>query len=347
MLEKYLEKRREKRRKRKEEKKERDVGYFREYFELITETLVYVFFVITFLLQSFVIPTGSMIDNLLIGDHLLVDKVAYSHSLSPIDAFVFPQTEIKRGMIVTFRAPHELDKEYVKRVIALPGETIKIIKQQVYIDGKPLQEEDYKRHFEKTVYSIADSRRIKEEYKEKDGEVTLFKTIISDTERIRIDERYKKEQDGSFSLVDSTSSELVEIPIPGYREANDIPINHWFGDNFPLEYRNYNPTDPHFNLRRSFREYFVETGLGLAFKVPEGHYFCMGDNRDNSLDSRFWGPVPENLITGKPWRIYWSYESSTAEYLTPGILHKIKDIFQTIINFFGRTRWSRTLKSVE
>jgi hypothetical protein len=87
--------------------------------------------------------------------------------------------------------------------------------------------------------------------------------------------------------------------------------------------------------------------MGRAFKIPEDNYFCMGDNRDNSLDSRFWGPVSKNLITGKPWRIYWSYASTTDEYLTPGIAHKIKDLFKTILNFFGKTRWNRTLKKVE
>ena len=70
----------------------------------------------TFLLQSFVIPTGSMENNLLIGDHLLVDKISYSRSISPIDRLVFPQKEIKRGMIVTFKSPAEMEKEYVKRI---------------------------------------------------------------------------------------------------------------------------------------------------------------------------------------------------------------------------------------
>lgn len=226
----------------KEEKK-RDVGLFREYFELISETLIYVFFVMTFLLQSFVIPTSSMEDNILVGDHILVDKVAYSNSMGTLDGFMFPQRKIERGMIVTFKSPAELDKEYVKRVIGLPGEKIKIVDKKVYIDDSPL-EEPY----------------------------TLFK---------------------------------------------DKKIEHSYRDNYP------------------------------EFQVPANHYFCMGDNRDNSFDSRFWGPVPENYIIGKPWRIYWSYESTTEEYLTPGLWHKIKDIGKTIVNFFSKTRWSRTIKKIE
>lgn len=241
MFKKYLEKRKERKKQRKERRKE--VGLFREYFELIAETLVYVFFVMTFLLQSFVIPTGSMEDNLLIGDHLLVNKVAYSRSIGTFDSLIFPQEEIKRGMIVTFKSPAELEKEYVKRVIACPNETIKIINKKVYINGKPLDES-----------------------------YTYFK---------------------DDSIIDS------------YR------------DNFP------------------------------EFKIPEGHYFCMGDNRDNSFDSRFWGPVPEDYIIGKPWRIYWSYDSTSEEYLTPGIIHKVKDIFLTMINFFSKTRWHRTIMKIE
>jgi signal peptidase I len=241
MMKKYLERRREKKRLIKERRQE--IGIFREYFELFSEVLIYVFFVMTFLLQSFVIPTGSMEDTLLIGDHLLVDKVAYSRSNGKLDSLFFPQVEIKRGMIVTFKSPPEIEKEYVKRVIGLPGETIKIVDKRVYIDGKLLVEP-----------------------------YTYFK---------------------------------------------DNEISDSYRDNFP------------------------------GYKIPLHQYFCMGDNRDNSFDSRFWGPVPRDLIIGKPWRIYWSYESSSQEYLGTGITHKIKDIFKTIINFFSKTRWKRTIKKIE
>jgi len=343
MIKKYLDSRKEEKRRKRLEK--REVSIAREYFELIAETLVFVFFVMTFLLQSFVIPTGSMIDNLLIGDHLLVDKVAYSRSLSPVDGFMFPQLELKRGMVVTFRAPHEMDKEYVKRIIGLPGETIKIVNQQVYINGKPL-EEKYKKHLGNTKFTIEDGKRAWTEYKTNgNGREVMLKALLDDRERTRLDEEYVKQSDGNYSLSGSYSEPLTR----GYNtgQGNDIPINYWYGDNFPLDYLNYDEVDPRFNLKKSYRKYFMDSEAGRVFKVPEDHYFCMGDNRDNSLDSRFWGPVPRDYITGKPWRIYWSYESSTDEYLTPGILHKVKDIFKTLVNFFSKTRWSRTLKRIE
>jgi signal peptidase I len=270
----------EKRKERKQLLKARrqEIGLFREYFELVAEVLIYVFFVMTFLLQSFVIPTGSMETNLMIGDHLLVNKVAYSRSLGFLDKILLPQEKIKRGMIVTFKSPAELDKEYVKRVIGEPGDTIKIIKKQVYVNGQAI-EEKYKRHTDKIAYSL----------------------------------------------------------------ENATDMNSILRDNFPLEEPYGLP--PQFDWK--FKKYLVNTPLGRAFKVPEGHYFCLGDNRDNSSDSRFWGPVPQEFIVGKPWRIYWSYESTTEEYTNPNVIHKIKDIFKTIINFFSKTRWERTIKKIK
>jgi signal peptidase I len=73
----------------------------------------------------------------------------------------------------------------------------------------------------------------------------------------------------------------------------------------------------------------------------------MGDNRDNSYDCRFWGPVPFDYIIGKPWRIYWSYQSNSDEYLTPGFIYKIKDLALTIVRFFTHTRWDRTVKAIK
>ncbi|MCU0289097.1 MAG: signal peptidase I [Acidobacteria bacterium] len=276
-----------------EEKKVREVSIFREYVELFSETLVYVFFVMTFLLQSFVIPTGSMQNNILIGDHLLVNKVAYSRSQGSIDDIIFPQKKIARGSIVTFKAPAEMDKEYVKRVIGLPGETISIVNKNVYIDGKLLNE-----------------------------------------------------------------------PYVHFDQNN---ITGGYGDNFPLQQPRYidvlgkisflpfyiNDANGYIDVKRTsevceqFKDAVISAVNEKVFKVPEGYYFCMGDNRDHSYDSRFWGPVPANYIIGKPWRVYWSYESSTEDYLTPGMQHKLKDIARTIINFFSKTRWNRTIMKIQ
>jgi signal peptidase I len=275
------------------EKKKREVSIWREYSELIIEVMVFVFFINTFLLQSQVIPTPSMVDTMLIGDHLLVNKVVLSHRLGTWDSFMLPHMEIERGMIITLKGPAELEKEYVKRVIGLPGETIKIIKKKVYINGEPL------------------------------------------------DESYTR-----FELGDQLK--------PG----DDFPLNRpRFIDALgTISYLPFYMNDKEGNLDRQrtfdictkFKDSVIlEKDGSRVFKIPEGHYFCMGDNRDNSYDSRYWGPLPRDLIIGKPWRIYWSFESTTEEYLTEGLFHKIKDIFLTAVHFFTRTRWNRTFKKFD
>jgi len=252
-------------------KKPRTQSFFREYFELITEVLILVFFINAFLLQAYATPTSSMENNILIGDHMLINKVAYTRPENWCDRIFFPQIKIKQGMIVAFKSPLEIKNknwekvDYVKRVIALPGERIKMINNQVFINENPL----------------------KESYVQFKG---------------------------------------IEAADPNFPPEN--PNN--LGNEFPVEYR----------------QYLVDTPIGKAFQVPADHYFCMGDNRNISSDCRVWGPLPAGLIYGKPWRIFWSYESTTEEYLTPGIGHRIKDIFLTILNFFSKTRWDRTLKKV-
>lgn len=274
--------------------KKKEVATIREYFELFSETLIYVFFVMTFLLQSFVIPTGSMKNNILVGDHLLVNKLAYSRSGDSIDTIVFPQSKIKRGSVVTFKAPAEMEKEYVKRVIALPGETIRIIDKNVYIDGQLLKE-PYTR-FE-------------------DGKVNAGKP------------------GDNFPL---QSAEYVNVL--GKTSFLPFYINDEYG--FVDQKRSR-------EFRERFEDSVIEVNNENVFRVPEGYYFCMGDNRDRSYDSRFWGPVPAEFIIGKPWRIYWSFDATTDDYLNQNPGHKVKDIFKTIINFIPKTRWDRTIKKVE
>ncbi|MCP5104449.1 MAG: signal peptidase I [bacterium] len=253
--------------KKDKEKKKREVSAFREYFELITEVVIFVFFINAFLLQTYVIPSSSMEETMLVGDHLLVGKVAYSNSLGSFDRIFLPQSGIERGMIVTFSGPSEINrgmepKNLVKRVIALPGDTIRIDRDLVYINGQ-LQDEPYK----------------------------VFKD---------------------------------RPPLGVFPPDNAYRWHH----EFPLE----------------FRASVVDTANGKAFLVPVQHYFCMGDNRNHSFDSRAWGPVPAQYIIGKPWRVYWSYEATSREYQISGLWNKVKDFFKTVAHFFTKTRWERTFK---
>jgi len=196
----------------KKETKERQRSVFREYFELIVETAVFVFFVMTFVVQAFQIPTGSMETTLLVGDFLLVNKMAYVEPVIPLDKAILPRKDIQRFDIVVFKYPKELNKDFVKRVIALEGETVEIKDKQVYINGEPI-EEPYKVH--------NDSRVFTKDYYHYD--------------------------------------EVIR-------------------DNFP------------------------------PLTVPPGHCFVMGDNRDNSMDSRYWGPIPLDDVVARAKVVYFSFD---------------------------------------
>jgi signal peptidase I len=241
-------------------------GGARENLKMLLEVMVTVLFVNGFLLQSFVIPTASMENHMLVGDHLLVDKVAYSRPFSPVDALILPQQNIERGMIVVFKAPPAIAARdwshltYVKRVIGLPGETIQVLRNVVYIDGKQLFDPD--------------------------------KTLMG------------------------------RPSVPADFPPQD---GHSWWPEFPREYR----------------DNIVQTEKGPAFRVPAGHYFCMGDNRFISADSRIWGPLPADHIIGKPWRNYWSYDKTKGGEPGKGIMGWLKDVPR---RFIARTRWNRILK---
>lgn len=234
-----------------------------------TVTILLLLFGTTTLVQAFVIPTGSMEDTLLIGDHLLVDKLAYAPS-GPISKHLLPYTEVKRGDIIVFRYPIDIRQTFVKRVIGVPKDHIRIEKKQVFLNGKPINE-PYKYH--KTEY------------------------------------------------------------FDSYR------------DNFPSEpnMRLYEPADRMLKDNIADRQAKDDAKGSISVReivVPDGHYFAMGDNRDSSLDSRYWGFVPRENIIGKPLIIYWSYDAPTDRLASADIgLDHIMDLAQ---NFFSKTRWKRT-----
>ncbi|MEP7361790.1 MAG: signal peptidase I [Acidobacteriota bacterium] len=221
-----------------------------------TVTILLLLFGTTTLVQAFVIPTGSMEDTLLIGDHLLVDKLAYAPP-GPISKYVLPYEEVKRGDIIVFRYPVDIKQTFVKRIVGVPGDRLRVEKKQVYLNGKAINE-PYKYH--KTEY------------------------------------------------------------FDSYR------------DNFPSE--------PNVRLYDPAQKMLEENVVNGEVVVPPGHYFAMGDNRDSSLDSRYWGFVPRENIIGKPLVIYWSYDAPTDRLASPNIgLDHLLDI---ATNFFSKTRWKRT-----
>lgn len=132
-------------------KKKREKSLFREYFELIAETAIFVFFVMTYVVQAFQIPSGSMEPTLLVGDFLLVNKFIYARPIDSFEAAVMPSRELKRKDIIVFKYPRDLSKDFVKRVIALEGEKIEIKNKQVFINDRPI-DEPYKVHNDSQIF---------------------------------------------------------------------------------------------------------------------------------------------------------------------------------------------------
>ena len=203
----------------------------REYFESIVIAVILALFVRTWVVQAFKIPTGSMENNLLIGDHLLVNKFVFAPNATRAERALMPERDIHRGDVVVFKYPDEPERDFIKRVIGLPGETLELRNKKVYINGKPLDEPYV--HF-------------------------LFP------------------EDSESGISDSSGFDVR---------------------------RNYGPVT-----------------------VPAGHYFMMGDNRDNSQDSRYWGFMPRDYVKGKALFVYFSYgetpEGSTSVRWSR-ILHQI------------------------
>jgi len=229
--------------------------------DFITEwalNILILLFGTTTLVQAFIVPTPSMDKTVMVGDHLLVDKLSYAPS-DALSRHLLPYTEPKRGDIIVFRYPMDISQNYVKRCMGVPGDHLKVVDKELWLNGHKLVE-PYVQH--------------------------------------------------------------IYPRIEPYR------------DNFPSE-----PYGPVYDRARQMLAEHVVNGEVV---VPEGFYFAMGDNRDNSLDSRYWGFVPRENIIGKPLVIFWSYDAPTEDWVDYNSNHFI-DLAK---NFFRKTRWDRTLKLV-
>ena len=179
----------------------------REYFESLVVAVILALFVRTFGFQAFKIPTGSMEPNLLVGDHLLVNKFIFGPATSGLERTLLPMRQVERGEVLVFKFPEEPERDFIKRVIGLPGETLEYKDQRVFINGMPLIE-PYAHY---------------------------------------------------------------QLPATGEGNSSDPRVR-------------YGPVT-----------------------IPADHYFMMGDNRDDSQDSRYWGFLPASYVKGRALFIYWSF----------------------------------------
>ena len=230
---------------------ERRHPIWREYLEALLVAGLFLGFTNTFVLKTFYIPSGSMEDTLLIGDHLIVNRYVYGVGAGRT-GLLLPARGPHRGDVVVFRSPEDPAIDLVKRLIGLPGDTVELRQKQLLVNGQ---------------------------------------VVHDDTFAVHKDSRVGSERSAS-------SYQL-------YRRDNFGPVT-----------------------------------------VPPEQYFFLGDNRDHSYDSRYWGAVPRHYIKGRAFLIYWSYGGETPDGQWPGFAAKLGQLARTAGGFFTRTRWVRTFQLI-
>ena len=223
----------------------------REYFESIVIAVILALFIRTFVVQAFKIPTGSMENSLLIGDHLLVNKFVFGPSKTALERALLPMGTIERDDVIVFKYPEEPERDFIKRVIGLPGDTLEVRDKKVHVNGQMLDE-----------------------------------------------------------------------PFAHYIDAPPAPSEFREVTSFDVRER-YGPVT-----------------------VPPDRFFVMGDNRDNSEDSRYWGFLPRENIKGKALLIYWSFESTREDNEATGARATLRRMGSVFVHFFTWTRWDRMFRPI-
>lgn len=247
-------------------KKEKQQETTIEFLSSLAAVLVVGLFIITFIFQAFEIPTGSMENTLLVGDHVFVNREQFAPRTSWIGPLL-PYRQVRDGDVFVFLSPEEPGLYVVKRVMGVPGDRIHLRDGVVYRNGQKL-DEPYVIHSDPDAYNP-----------------------------------YAK----NFPSVPPGEGSIVtmdwQLTIKSHIEGDDIV-------------------------------------------VPDNSYFAMGDNRDASYDSRYWGFVPRENLIGRPMFIYWSFTTSDTQYTKTSISERVRFVLHVIFHFFGGTRWTRTFQPV-
>jgi len=238
-----------------------------EFLASLAELFVIVLFIITFVLQNFEIPSSSMEDTLLIGDHVFVNREQFAPPTRWMGPLM-PYRDIHRGDIVVFLSPEEPGLFVVKRIVGVPGDRIHLRDGALYRNGEKLAE-----------------------------------------------------------------------PYVEHKVGNYDP----YRDNFPAvpPSEMYGVTSQDWQLTLSS---YIQ---GEDVVVPANSYFGMGDNRDVSKDSRYWGFIPRGNVIGRPMFIYWSFVTPANQYRMRSAGDRLGFLAHIVIHFFDETRWSRTLRIVK
>jgi signal peptidase I len=223
----------------------------REYLEALLIAVIFATFARTFIIQAFKIPSGSMEQTLLVGDHILVNKFIYGPTIWSFERRFLPLREVRRADVVVFRFPPDPSRDFIKRAIGLPGDRLKIEDKQLTLNGQLVDDGAYAVHSDPVTY----------------------------------------------------------------------PRTSFFNSNRQRD--NFGP-----------------------YTVPPDGYFCLGDNRDNSRDSRYWGTVPTSNLKGRALAVYWSYGDESGAENWPGLMGRLRQLAMTVRNLVSQTRWERTLRVV-
>jgi signal peptidase I len=244
----------------------RSSGALADFVESLLVTILLALFATTFVVQAFKIPSQSMEPTLLVGDHLLVNKFVFEGRGQWYDKLL-PYRAIRRGDIVVFKYPYDDHPYYVKRVIGVPGDRIRIAGSRVFVNEKLISE----------PYAVHDP--------------------------------------------------LVDDP---------------FGEEFPPA----PDAVPRDRLRPEWAAQIMNYVRGGELLVPPNDYFVMGDNRDDSWDSRYWGFVNRSAIVGEPILIYWSVRATAGDYADRSLAGSARGIGSTLAHLTSSTRWHRMLREV-
>lgn len=253
----------------KKDEHQEDPTTISEYLESLLVTVLLALFGTSFVVQAFKIPSASMEGTLLIGDHLLVNKFIFEGSGAWYEK-VLPYRPLERGDIIVFKYPYADHQHFVKRVIGLPGDRLKLVDQLMYVNGKLLNE-PYVVHDQTAPYD-------------------------------------------NFNYSFPPGKDQMISP-------QVVPESGW---------------------RNELRRYVQ----GDELVVPPRKIFAMGDNRDRSSDSRYWGFVDRSAIMGRPFLIYWSVEATSSDYTQTTFLQRLESVFETLAHLPARTRWARMLRTV-
>ncbi|MGB8011745.1 MAG: signal peptidase I [Terriglobales bacterium] len=240
-----------------------------EFLSSLAGVLVTGLFIITFVLQAFEIPSSSMEDTLLIGDHVFVNREQFAPPTRWMGSLM-PYRDIRRNDIIVFLSPSEQGLFVVKRVMGTPGDRIHLRDGVVYRNGQ------------------------------------------------KLDEPYVSDK----PTPESENSRVYRENFPAVQASDQYGVTPDWQAELPKH---------------------IE---GIDFVVPPGSYFAMGDNRNASYDSRFWGLIPKENVIGRPMFIYWSFTTPEYQYKMREWGDRLGFLAHIIIHFFDETRWSRTFKLV-